>query len=1119
MYLKLKSIAIFSIILVTFSCNSNKDTDTKNDVTTKGSMFEYISAQQTGIDFANILTEDFETNINKNPYLYNGGGVGILDVNNDNLPDIYFTATSGKCKLYLNKGNFKFEDITKSANVEAAEGIKTGVTVVDVNLDGYDDLYICRTGIAVTENRRNIFYINNKNNTFTNKAAELGLDDISPSNHANFFDYDKDGDLDLYLINHPVNFKIVNSVRVTQENGEYKKESKPLTQYDSDRLYRNDNNKFTDVTEKAGIINRTFSLSVTVSDFNADGWQDIFVGNDFIEPDQLWINNKNGTFTDKVTSYFRHISSHTMGVDIADINNDGIQDIVALDMLADKETRRKALMTTMVEERNSAMVKFGYYHQFMRNMIQLGNLGGTYSDIGCLGGVYKTDWSWSPLLIDFDNDGLKDLYITNGYLKDVSNLDYLAYTTDSVNNAGGVTAQVFKKISDYTDLIPTEKLNNYIFRNKDGLNFDDMSGTWMQKKPSYSNGSAYADLDNDGDMDLIVNNYNDPSFVLKNTSVDQKIGKYLQITLDGPAKNKKGIGAKVAIQTSKGVQYQEMTPTRGYFSSSQALFHFGLGDAKQVDRIEVVWPDGKTSILLAQNANQRIKLSYAAAGNAKATLFNLASKASIFTETPIATITPDLSENTFEDFNRERLLPHKLSNLGPCFAIGDLNGDRVDDLYVGAPFGKTGAIYIQNQAGKFTKTTPSSMLMDSIYEDTEALLFDSDGDQDLDLYVVSGGNEMPANSDYYQHRLYVNDGKGNFTRPMGVLPRITASGGAVTAVDFDQDGDLDLVVGGRCVPGSYPSVPPSYLLQNNQGKFMEVTEQVFPELKKIGMVTALKSADLDGDKKMEVIIAGEWMPISVFSFQNGKFINETTKYGLDKTNGWWNCLEISDLDHDGDLDLIAGNLGTNSRLTASEKYPLSLYAKDFDKNGAIDPIITHWQDGIEYPLVMRDPLLKQIPSLKKKFLFHRDYAVASITDVFSKSDLEDALKLNAYLFSSCIFKNTNGKFTTVKLPTEAQIAPVQSIICKDLNNDGHLDLLLVGNDYGTEVETGRFDAMNGVLLLGSGKGDLNYVPNAQHGLWANGDARQMETLQIGKEKYLVVCNNNSMMQFYRIRRQ
>ena len=1032
-------------------------------------IFERIDAQQSGITFANTLAEDFVNNIATNNYLYNGGGVGIIDINNDGLPDVYFSSTMGSCKLYLNKGNLKFEDITESAGVGLSEGIKTGVTVADVNQDGYEDIYVCRTGSLVTEARRNVLFINNKNSTFSEQAKAYGLDDMSASNHANFFDYDRDGDLDMFLLNHPVDFKSVNSARASIINGKYVRDQTPRTPYDSDRFYKNNGNgTFTDVTEKAGVTSRAFGLSCTVSDFNNDGWLDIYVGNDYIEPDNLYINNKNGTFSDKMTDYFRHISNHTMGVDIADYNNDGWMDLVTLDMLAEKNCRQKQLMTTMVNDRYEMLSTRGYSHQIMRNNLQQNNGNGTFSEVGCMAGVYKTDWSWAPLFMDFDNDGRKDLYITNGYFRDVSDIDYLNFTSDSVNKAGGVTPKNFKNFNEFRDLIPTTRLSNYMFRNTSDYQFADYTKTWGCDFPSYSNGVAYADLDGDGDMELLVNNIADAAFLFKNNSIENKIGNYLQIKLKGSTKNVDTRGTRVKILTDSGqFQIAEMATVRGFFSSVQPLLHFGLGNANTV-ALEVCWADGKIQYLSKVAANQLLTLDYKNATLQKSSLANPTDKNTVIFEdkTKTAGVTNlEPIENIFSDFARERLLPHRFSNLGPAIAIGDVNGDGLDDAYLGAPFGKSGAVILQNKKGSFSVAPGEAFRQDTIFEDTDAIFFDADGDKDLDLFVLSGGNEFNMAADNYQPRLYLNDGQGKFSfAPYGTIPRMVESGGVAKAFDFDLDGDLDLVVGSRCVPSSYPATPRSFILKNEHGKFVDVTEQVAPEFQKLGMITGIAFGELQKDGKIQMVVVGEWLPISIFSVERGNFKLQPTK-GLEKTNGWWNCVALEDVDKDGDLDIIAGNLGKNTRLTASADQPISCYAKDFDKNGALDAILTYRQGKKEYPLVMRDVLLKQIPSLKKKFIRNANYANATITDIYDAAELKTAQKLDAYVLLSGVFIQDKGAFEFRPFPDDAQVAPVKDLAVQDLNADGRPDLILVGNDYGTEVETGRYDASNGVVLL------------------------------------------------------
>lgn len=1096
------------------SCGKDTPGTQKNEADNEAQRFELLDPKATGVDFANEVHEDFQMNIITNSYLYNGGGVGVIDVNNDGLQDLFFTSSQGSCKLYMNEGSLKFKDITDKAGVAAKTGIKTGVTIVDINGDGFQDIYICRTGLTPTEDRRNLLFINNKNSTFTEQAKAYGLDDMSASNHANFFDYDNDGDLDMYLLNHPVDFSLVNSVRVSVVNGKYVRDTLPKTPYDSDRLYRNNGNgTFTDVTAQAGLINKAWGLSVTVSDFNHDGYPDLYIANDYIEPDMVYINNRNGTFTNRMRSYFRHISNHTMGVDVADFNNDGLVDVIGLDMLAEENYRRKSLMTTMLQDRYLNLTTYGYYDQMMRNVLQLNNGNGTFSEIGCLAGVYNTDWSWAPLMLDFNNDGLKDLYITNGYRKDVTNLDYLIYTTDSINKSGGITPKRFPTFDDFLKMVPSTKLNKYMFKNKGDLTFMNVENSWMGDHPAYSNGAAYADLDNDGDMDLIVNNLSDPAFVFKNKTNEIKDGNYLQIKLKGPAKNLFGTGAKVTLHTGNTIQYEEMTPNHGFFSSVEPILHFGLAKIAKVDRVDVVWPDGKIQSLDNVNANQRLTLKYEDAK--KGTLPGATAATAIFKEVNDLGVAYVHKENDFIDFNRERLIPHKLSNTGPSIATGDVNGDGLMDFYVGGAFGSVGALFVQGKDSRFTRSSVSTFAADTLYEDTGCLFFDADGDKDLDLYVVSGGNEFAANADPYQDRLYINDGKGNFAKSAFALPRETDSGSAVAAFDYDGDGDLDLFVAGRSMPGLYPTTPRSFVLQNNQGKFMDVTDQVSPDFKQIGMVTSMAFADIDGDKKAELILAGEWMPITILRNKGGVYKNETSDAGLENSNGWWDCFTVADVDKDGDLDIVAGNLGWNSRLRATQDEPLRCYAKDFDNNGSIDPIITYYYKDVEYTLSTRDLMFKQIPSLKKKFVRYEDYAKATLTEIYQQSDWDSAQKLEAKTFTTSVFLNNGGKFTQQSLPVQAQTAPVKHILVQDFNGDGNPDLLMVGNDYGTEVESGKYDAFNGLLLLGDGKGGFAATLNRDNGFWAMLEARDLERIPLanGKEIF-IVANNNDRLQFF-----
>ncbi|RMG81202.1 MAG: hypothetical protein D6714_13355, partial [Bacteroidetes bacterium] len=807
--------------------------------------FELIPDTHSGVIFSNNITENHRINIVSNSYMYNGGGVAVLDVNNDGLQDLYFTSTQESNRLYLNRGNFQFKDITQTAGVAAIGGFKTGVTVVDINADGLPDLYVCRSGLHANDERRNLLFVNNGDMTFTEKGKAYGLDDMSASNHANFFDYDKDGDLDVYVINHPISFGEVNKISVSQTaDGKYVRNTAPRDEFESDKLFRNNGNgTFTDVSRAAGIQNRAWALSVNVADFNEDGWPDIFVGNDYIEPDLLYINNKRGGFEVQTDQYFRHTSNHTMGVDIADYNNDGRMDVVALDMIAEDNQRQKELMTTMILERYNSLVRFGYGHQIMRNMLQLNNGAHGFSEIGMLAGISNTDWSWACLLADFDNDAYKDLYITNGYRRDVTNLDYLTYTVDSINRSGGLTQ--FKDFEDYLKKVPTKKLQNYMFRNRGDLTFEKVSTPWGFNQKSYSNGAAYADLDNDGDLDLVVNNIHDKAFIYKNKTREQSGGHYLQIQLAGAKVNPLAIGAKVKIYTGDQTQVQELRTVRGFFSSVQPIFHFGLGEKQMVDRIEILWPDGFPQVLEQVPADQRLHLKRSEAK--KGAFLPAPLPDPVFEPAQSKGLDFRHIENPFLDFDRDRLLPHQLSKSGPTIAVGDVNGDGRDDFYIGGAVNQSGALFVQNPDGSFAQTSAETWAADAKYEDIGTLFFDADQDGDQDLYVVSGGNVYSAHSPNYQDRLYLNDGAGHFQKKEGALPEITSSGSCVAAFDFDGDGDQDLFVGGRVTPGAYPTPPQSYVLRNDGGQFRDVTDEVAPDFKFLGMVTDIVFANLDQD--------------------------------------------------------------------------------------------------------------------------------------------------------------------------------------------------------------------------------------------------------------------------------
>ncbi len=1124
----------FVLILVLISlaaCQSDKKGPADDDIAPPAdALFQKVPSSESNILFKTEVKEDFTNNIVLNANFYNGGGVGVIDVNNDGLQDLFFSSTTGSCKLYLNQGNFKFKDITTMAGVATPNGFKTGIAIADVNGDGWQDIYLCRAGLQPGEYRHNVLYINNWNNTFSESAADYGVDDPSASNCANFFDYDLDGDLDLFVINFPGDFNLAHHMDlVQQDDGTIVRNKTPKTELESDRLYRNNGNgTFTNVSKQAGIEDRAFGLSSIAIDWNGDHWPDILIANDYIEPDYLYINNRNGTFSEQAAKSFRHQSNHTMGTDVTDINGDGLPDLIALDMLAEDYPRQKTLSTIMKEERYRTLTSQGYGHQMMRNVLQLNNgpLGSsagqtpTFSEIGCLAGVFQTDWSWSVLSQDYDLDGWPDIFITNGYRRDVTDLDYVQFTDDSINRTyGGISPKYFKTIYDYLDLIPSVKLRNYMYRNKGDLTFENTTIQWGFTDKTFSNGSAYADLDNDGDLDMVVSNIESEALVYRNTAADAKKGAWLQIHIEGAKGNSTGIGTLARVTAGGRTWQQELTPIRGFYSSSEPVLYFGLGDAKHIDKIEVLFPPGNKLITLEnQPVNQRLKLKAADAKPGSLPPMVPYQPAHFNEIAGAAGANFVHKEDDYRDFDNERLLPWRMSAPGPYLATGDVNGDKLDDFYIGGAAGSAGAMFMQQANGQFTRTSQVTWNIDALNEDAGAAIFDADADGDNDLFVASGGNSAPAGNEKYRPRLYLNDGKGNFTKAEQALPALADSGSAVETFDFDGDGDLDVFLGGWGVPGAYPMTPGSHILRNDKGRFTDVTAQVAPGFAKCGMVRAIAFADLNGDQKAEMLVAGEWMPLTVFQFKNGKFEDATAAFGLDQSNGFWRSLALADFDGDGDTDIVAGNLGLNTRLTAAPAAPLFIYAKDFDKNGSIDPLMSYTKDGVEYPLALREVLLKQLPGLKKKFVRNTPYAYADLEDVFPRAELNTAQRFSASELRTAYFENKGGKFVLKPLPNAAQIAPAQAIVAADLNADGKPDLVLVGNDYGQQIETGPIDSGNGIVLLNDGKGNFSPRPACQSGLWATLDARSAKLIATANgKKRLLVGNNNDKMQVFELK--
>jgi hypothetical protein len=1096
-----------------------------------GPLFTLMNEKQTGISFLNMIKEDDSLNVMQYEYLYNGAGIGIGDFNNDGLPDIFFSGNTGPGKLFLNKGNFQFTDITKQAGVAGNGTWATGVSIADVNGDGLMDIYVCHSGkYADPEQLSNELFINQglKNGipVFKNMAREYGLDAPGTlSTQAVFFDYDGDGDLDMFLLNHSNHtynpFLNTRKVRST-----------PNFSF-GNRLFRNDRDAgghmhFTDVTLQAGIINNAlnFGLSVTVSDVNKDGWPDIYTTSDYTERDCFYINNRDGTFTESLDKSFAHISKYAMGADIADYNNDSRPDVFTLDMLPEDNHRQKLLKGPDEYDQYHLLLDSGYYHQQMRNMLQLnqgadekGNM--RFSEIGQLAGVSNTDWSWSALLADFDNDGWKDLFISNGYLRDFTDLDFMKYTVADARVEAIKKGNYNFKTYDLVSKMPSNKLNNYIFQNNHQLGFVNKTAEWGLIKPSISNAAAYADLDNDGDLDLIICNNNEPVMVYRNNENEMLHNHFIKIRLQGTGLNTKAYGTKVSLVTSDGVQqYQELYPVRGYQSTTTQELLFGFSSQLTIKQIKVSWPGGKETILQNAAADQVIELKQddAAAAAPAAT-----APPHLFSDiTSTAGLTFTHKENDFVDFKDEVLLPYQLSRQGPALAKADVNGDGLEDVFIGGAIGQGGMLFLQTNDNKWKAATQQPWVTDTVAEQVNAVFFDADGDGDMDLYVVSGGNEYADQSEGFADHLYINDGKGNFTLAAGALPAMLSSKQAIAVGDFDNDGDLDIFIGGRGMPGSFPLPSKSYLLRNDSknGKiiFTDVTDEWAPALRLPGMVTAAVWADLNNDHYPELLIAGDWMPVMLFQNNKGRLEDISKDAGLSNTNGMWSAITAADVDGDGDIDFILGNCGQNNQFKASVEMPVTMYAADFDDNGTIDPIICYYIQGKSYPMASRDELLDQMVSMRKRFVKYADYADVTINDIFPKEKLDKAQLFHCDELSSGILYNQgNNKFVFKPLPLAAQFSKINSIITDDFNKDGIPDIFIAGNFFPYRIQLGKSDASFGVWLKGKGNGIYEAEDPAQTGCYADGDVRAVvEVRNKAGDRLLVIAKNDAAVQVIKV---
>jgi len=1081
-------------------------------------LFELLRPEATGVTFVNELPEDPEFNVIDYLNYYNGGGVAVGDVDNNGLPDLYFTSNLGPNRLYLNKGNYRFEEITERAGVAGSGGWTTGATMADVNGDGHIDMYVSAVS-HLTMRGSNILYINNGDVSFTDMTEAYGLGHTGYSTQAAFFDYDLDGDLDMYLLNHSTHAERGSVFR--PQRGEHHPRA-------GDRLFRNDGERFVDVTAGAGIYGTVegYGLGVVVSDLDLDGCPDLFVANDFQENDFLYYNNCDGTFTESIATSLGHTTRSSMGVDAADFNNDGRPDVMVLDMLPEREEILKTSANAESFAIEDRKLEAGYHPQYARNTLQLNRGQRRFSEIGYLAGVHATDWSWAPLFADLDNDGDKDLFVTNGIYRRLNDLDYFDYVRGAAVQASlmdGITEEDLALLGK----MPQVPIGNYAFRNNGDLTFTNSADAWGLAQPGFSTGAAYADLNNSGALDLIVNDINAPTSIYRNRAREISEHHYLAVVLRGAGANTAGIGAKVMIRHGDVRQLLEQMPTRGFQSSVDPRLHFGLGPAERVDSLVVIWPDRRYQVLTDLAADQQITLSqgdadgrYAypeeqaemtAGGSAP-----VAADARLFVDVTAETgIEFTHEENRFFDYNREPLMPHLLSTEGPALATGDVNGDGLDDLFVGGAKHQSGRLFLQQANGGFRASDDRVFQADSLHEDIAAAFFDANGDGDPDLYVVSGGNEFWGDHEALRDRLYLGDGEGNFHRSLDRLPDLFENGSCVVPGDFDRDGDLDLFVGSRVVSREYGRTPRSYLLENDgTGRFVDVTSERTEGLAEAGMVTSAAWLDHDDDGQLDLVVVGEWMPVRVFHQEDGRFRERTAEVGLSGTNGWWNRVTAADLTGDGREDLVLGNLGLNSYLRASPQEPARLYVHDFARDGTLEQILTYYKNGASYPLVGRDELVSVLPHLRSRYLTYADFGASRIEDVFAESELQPAEVLEARVFASSLaVNNGDGTFTLQPLPIEAQFAPIYAVLVDDFDGDGHRDLLAAGNFHGVPPVLGRYDAGYGLLLLGDGEGRFQSVDMGASGLVIQGQVRDMRFLQRADgDRLIVVARNDESLQ-------
>ena len=1103
-----KLLAVISIVLLLIcgSCQEDFDINVDHD-----KLFLSIPSSHSKIAFQNDVVQTRENNHIINVEFISGGGVAVGDINNDGLQDIFFTANQAKDRLYLNQGNFEFKDISESAGITQDDLWSSGVTFVDIDNDGDQDIYVCRNVYLEDERSANQLYLNNGDLTFTEEAKSFGLADQGFSIQSIFFDFDKDGLVDMYLVNQPPSIPGV--------GGQLDK-SMASNRLFSDKLYRNaGNGKFIDVTDNANLRNFAFGLSVSAGDFNNDSWMDLYVTNDFDVPDHIYINQQDGTFKDMVHQSAKHISNFSMGSDVADYDNDGNFDVLVVDMVAEDHERIKTHMGAMKPEDFWNQVKTGGHYQYMFNTLQRNNGNGTFSDLAQLAGVSNTDWSWAPLFADFNNDGHKDIFVSNGVKNNNRFSDLQAkydHLLDSLNLEAqklGKAPQELIDVMDFVALAPSDKLTNYIFKNNGDYTFEKMIDEWGLELPTMSNGAAYADFDLDGDLDLVINNIDQKALLYKNMAVEKNEGNYLRFKLH--ARNNENIyGTKITLfQDSELWQVVQVNNARGFMSKSEDILHFGVGKENTVEKAIVEWPDGSVTILENIATNQLLAVDQSEAKTNNTVVVNKSGQVIFDNVSDVLDLDRTLhQENDYDDYAREVLLPHKMSQFGPSIGVGDVNGDNREDFFVGGAAGSSGILYLQNSSGEFDPVENGAWSADYACEDMGIAFFDADGDNDQDLFIVSGGNEFEVGATELQDRLYLNTGSGKFVRSLNSLPKYLSSGSCIRPNDFDKDGDMDLFVGGRLVPGKYPNPADSYLLENQGGKFVDVTAEKAPGLNELGLVTAACWMDQDNDGMDDLVVVGEWMPITLFA-QNpeGKFEKQEMD-GLEDSNGWYYEVKAEDMDGDGDEDLVVGNLGLNYKYKATSEEPFEVYSYDFDDNGSLDIVLSYYEHGVSFPVRGKDCSTQQIPDISEKFPTYEEFGGANLVDIYGTT-LNTALNLQAKTFASAFIENLGGgRFDFIPLPRLAQVSSINNILIKDYDLDGHKDLIISGNLYQSEIETPRNDASIGLFLKGNGQGEFVPVSVTESGFFAPHDAKDMKTIKVGNREIILVANNSDFLQ-------